>query len=246
MGRDVARRLHRRGPAMRSPSPAVPPGCLSLALFGGLLVLLPFFLANLVLSALSDLGLSPGAALLAAAGIFLGGAVNVPVRRIAREEVREVPVPRLFGLGRIGPALVRRRTSAVLAVNVGGCLVPAGLALYQVARLAGEGGGVLAATIGAAAVNTVLCWWLARPVEGLGIALPALVPAIAAAAGALLLAPAHAPSVAFVAGVSGPLLGADLLPLRDIEELATGVASIGGAGTFDGIVLSGLVATLLA
>ena len=62
----------------------------------------------------------------------------------------------------------------------------------------------------------------------------------------MLFAPAHAPPVAFVAGVAGPLIGADLLRLREIERMGTAVASIGGAGTFDGIVISGLVATLLA
>jgi uncharacterized membrane protein len=46
--------------------------------------------------------------------------------------------------------------------------------------------------------------------------------------------------------VLGPLIGADLLHLRDIEKIATGIASIGGAGTFDGIVLSGIVAAYLA
>ena len=44
----------------------------------------------------------------------------------------------------------------------------------------------------------------------------------------------------------GQLIGADLLHLRDIEKIATGIASIGGAGTFDGIVLSGIVAAYLA
>jgi uncharacterized membrane protein len=61
----------------------------------------------------------------------------------------------------------------------------------------------------------------------------------------LLLAPDWAPPIAFSAGVLGPLIGADLLHLDDIAEIGTGMASIGGAGTFDGIVLSGLVATLL-
>jgi len=44
----------------------------------------------------------------------------------------------------------------------------------------------------------------------------------------------------------GPLIGADLLHLRDIKTLATGVASIGEDGTFDGILLSGIVAAYLA
>jgi len=69
---------------------------------------------------------------------------------------------------------------------------------------------------------------------------------LVAALSALFLVPGQAPPIAFVAGVLGPLIGADLLHLRDIEKIATGIASIGGAGTFDGIVLSGIVAAYLA
>jgi len=76
--------------------------------------------------------------------------------------------------------------------------------------------------------------------------LPGLVPAIVAALTALLLARGQAPAVAFIAGVAGPLIGADLLHLKDLRENPVGMASIGGAGTFDGIVLSGVLATLLA
>ena len=53
-------------------------------------------------------------------------------------------------------------------------------------------------------------------------------------------------AAAFIAGVLGPLIGADLLHLRDIRTIATGMLSIGGAGTFDGIVLSGIFAAVLA
>ena len=76
--------------------------------------------------------------------------------------------------------------------------------------------------------------------------MPGLVPAAIAAILALLFAPGDAAPVAYVAGVAGPLIGADLLHLREIEASAVGVASIGGAGTFDGIVLSGIVAAYLA
>lgn len=61
----------------------------------------------------------------------------------------------------------------------------------------------------------------------------------------LLLVPEFTPPVAFTAGVLGPLIGADLLHLARIDKLETGMASIGGAGTFDGIVLSGMIAALL-
>jgi uncharacterized membrane protein len=63
---------------------------------------------------------------------------------------------------------------------------------------------------------------------------------------AVILAPSEAAPVAYIAGVAGPLIGADLLHLREIEQSATGIASIGGAGTFDGLVLSGIVAAYLA
>lgn len=59
-------------------------------------------------------------------------------------------------------------------------------------------------------------------------------------------APENAAPVAYIAGVAGPLVGADLLHLKDIAGLETGIASIGGAGTFDGILLSGIVAAYLS
>jgi uncharacterized membrane protein len=79
-----------------------------------------------------------------------------------------------------------------------------------------------------------------------GIVVPGLVPALAAATSALILAPEQAPPVAFIAGVLGPLIGADILHLKDISKLGSGMISIGGAGTFDGIVLSAVVAAYLA
>jgi uncharacterized membrane protein len=95
-------------------------------------------------------------------------------------------------------------------------------------------------------LNIIVCFRIARPVQAIGIAMPALVPPLLAAVPSVLLIPDFAPPIAFVAGVLGPLIGADLLHLSDIKNLATGMASIGGAGTFDGIVLSGLSAALLA
>ena len=44
----------------------------------------------------------------------------------------------------------------------------------------------------------------------------------------------------------GTLIGADLLNLGSIRGLGAPVASIGGAGTFDGIFLIGIVAVLIA
>ncbi|MBW2109628.1 MAG: DUF1614 domain-containing protein, partial [Deltaproteobacteria bacterium] len=54
------------------------------------------------------------------------------------------------------------------------------------------------------------------------------------------------PVVAYISGTLGTLIGADLLNLRKIYDLGAPVASIGGAGTFDGIFLNGLLAVLLS
>jgi uncharacterized membrane protein len=48
-----------------------------------------------------------------------------------------------------------------------------------------------------------------------------------------------------VAGSMGTLLGADILNLGKVQGLGAPVASIGGAGTFDGIFLTGIVSVLL-
>jgi uncharacterized membrane protein len=76
--------------------------------------------------------------------------------------------------------------------------------------------------------------------------MPGFVSPLVSAGLAPLLHSAMAPPVAFAAGVMGPLAGADLLHLKEIETRVVGVLSIGGAGTFDGIVLSGIVAAYLA
>ncbi len=181
--------------------------------------------------------------MLAAVGIFLGGLVNIPVKRIERRRPAARPVQLLFGLDRL-LRLPARREHIVIAVNLGGCVIPCGLAAYQLVRLADQ--GALIAALIAVALNSAICYAVARPIENVGIAMPALVPGLAAALSALVIAPDQAAPVAFCAGVLGPLVGADLLHLREIQRTGTGIASIGGAGTFDGIVISGLVATLLA
>lgn len=82
--------------------------------------------------------------------------------------------------------------------------------------------------------------------RGVGIVLPGLVPPVVAALAALAIDEPVAPALAYVAGVLGTLVGADLLNLPRIRKLGAPVASIGGAGTFDGIFLSGLIAVLIA
>ena len=219
---------------------------LPLLLFLVLLAMLPLVFGQLFTAALIKLKLEPTIALLVVIGIFMGSPINIPVRRITRTESVSADPLAVFGLAGWWPMFQRVRRDTVIAVNVGGCLIPVALALYETGHLMAAGWQPVAGLSVAIFINTLVCYWMAKPIEGIGIAIPGLFPAVVASLSALLLVPDQAPPVAYVAGVLGPLIGADLLHLRDIEKITTGIASIGGAGTFDGIVLSGIVAAYLA
>jgi uncharacterized membrane protein len=212
-----------------------------------LLALLPFLYAGLMAASLAKLHISPSVAAQLVIAIVLGGFINIPITRIAHAEELAANPLATFGLDQFFPRLQRPRRETVIAVNIGGCLIPVGIALYELSYLADHGPDLLLKTAVAALVTTLVCYILARPVPGLGIAMPGFVPPIVSAVSASLLAPDQAPPVAFVAGVVGPLVGADLLHIKDVNRIATtGIASIGGAGTFDGIVLSGILSAYLA
>jgi len=211
-----------------------------------LVAMLPFVFGQLFTSALIKLKLEPATALLVVIGIFAGSLMNIPVKRISRTESVLADPLAVFGLQGWWPMFQCVRRDTIIAVNVGGCLIPVALVIYEAVHLAMAGQQALLGLTIAVVVNTGVCYWMAKPVEGIGITMPGLFPAVVASLSALLLVPDQAPPVAFVAGVLGPLIGADLLHLRDIEKITTGIASIGGAGTFDGIVLSGIVAAYLA
>ncbi len=131
--------------------------------------------------------------------------------------------------------------SSVIAVSVGGALVPVAVSVYLL--LAADLG---LAVIPATAAVTVVVFAVARPVPGLGVVTPAFVPPAAAAMSAVLLRGPHVAAIAFVAGTIGTLLGADVLTLPRVRELGAPIVSIGGAGTFDGIFLAGVLGVLLA
>jgi len=145
----------------------------------------------------------------------------------------------LFAMVDGAPARASRAT--VVALNVGGALIPILVSLYLLVRTGMYVRMLISTAIVAAVVHS-----LAQPVPGVGIAVPMLVPPIVAAGVALLLAFRRAPPVAYVAGSMGTLIGADLLNLGQIGRLGAPVVSIGGAGTFDGVFLTGILAGLLA
>lgn len=224
----------------------MPAGLVALLMTLLLLLFMPLLLADAMVSVLQQLGITRSFAALLVLAIFVGGLFNIPVRRTSRGEVLAYRPFDLYGIDRLAPRLVEKSTQQVLALNVGGCVIPLLIVAYQFMRLGSHDDGVWLALLAACVLNTAACYLLARPVAGLGILLPIFVPGCLAAMMALLLTPAHAPSVAFCAGVLGPLIGADLLHLRDLGRSGAGLLSIGGAGTFDGIVVSGFLGAMLS
>ena len=209
-------------------------------------IALPLLLWPLFIQSLQKLHLSPDMALYLTIGIIVGGLINIPVKRFVQEQpVWSHPLA-VFGLDRTMPRWLIKRRETVLAVNVGGCLIPVGIALYQIYHLAPLGEGALSAAALATAIVTFVSFMAATPVPGVGIVMPGFVAPLTAALSAIVFAPEYAPPVAFVAGVIGTLVGADFFHIGDFLKTPVGVASIGGAGTFDGIVLAGILATFLA
>ena len=93
---------------------------------------------------------------------------------------------------------------------------------------------------------SAVCYAVAEPVRGAGIAIPIFIPPLVACAISCIVAWSQAAPVAYVSGSLGTLIGADLMNLGAMRDLGTPVASIGGAGTFDGIFVTGIVAVVLA
>ncbi len=186
------------------------------------------------------MGLSPHIALLLLLASLIGSYLNIPVGRLSGEQVVSGAAVSFFGMRYVVPVVVNW-PGTVIAVNVGGALIPGLLSLYLLVRNRLWVRGILAIAIIAA-----VCHALAHPIPGLGIALPVFVPPLSAAAVALILSRRQAGPLAYIGGSLGALIGADLLNLGRIHGLGAPVASIGGAGTFDGIFLTGVLAVLIA
>jgi uncharacterized membrane protein len=216
------------------------PGLFSILviLFAGLIILIQL---RILRYAYMRLGVGPGAALLLLLGSLIGSYFNVPIAVLpGPPPISSGQIVDFFGMRYVVPVFVAS-PGTVLAVNVGGAVIPALMSAYLVIRYQLW----LKATLAAAAIAIVI-HSMATPVPGIGIAVPVFVPVVATAILAFVLSRENAPPLAYIGGSMGTLIGADLLNLDKIGGLGAPIASIGGAGTFDGVFLTGILAVLLA
>jgi uncharacterized membrane protein len=192
------------------------------------------------------LGLPPRSALLALLACLIGSYINIPLYTVSSGAAPALLMVTNYGVIYRIP-LEYAGPGTTVAINVGGAVVPILIAAYALWK---SPAALLPSLIGVVAVALV-AHQFAHPLQGVGIALPLFIPPLAAALVALILGwimgtPARVHVVAYVGGVLGTLVGADLTNLDKVADLGAPVASIGGAGTFDGVFLTGIVAVLIA
>jgi uncharacterized membrane protein len=203
--------------------------------------LIAFVQIGLISIAFDKLGLSPESAYLLLLCTLVGSLFNLPLFSLKADSSAQPRIP---------PELARWpffkmppfTGKIMVAVNVGGAVVPVAFSLYLIAH--NPLNPLQIAT--AVAVVAIIARTISRPVLGIGIGMPMLVAPIAAALIATILDPQQRAPLAYVGGTLGVLIGADLLRLKDIRKLGAPIASIGGAGTFDGVFVTGFLAVLLA
>ena len=206
-----------------------------------LILLLPFFFLivqiEIIRIALSKIGLSPQMALLIFFLSLAGSLVNIP---IYTREATIIPPQKIFPFFSLNPfGVPADPTKQIIAINLGGCIIPLLLCAYLITR------APMLPTVFATVITVIICFKISRVVPGTGIVIPSLLPPLIAVALAFLFSPGNKIPVAYISGVLGVLIGADILNLPNLGSYP-GVMSIGGAGVYDGIFLVGIISALLA
>ncbi|MCS7121812.1 MAG: DUF1614 domain-containing protein [Archaeoglobaceae archaeon] len=209
-------------------------------------ILLPLFLTFLLVPTVFQVlfGVEKEVALLLFLLIVIGSFINIPVyKKPATFYSYQYNV---FGI----IYYVVRKGKIVVAVNLGGCIFPSILAFKAFLDTLIFINFVYFFIF--LALATILSYAAAKPVRHVGIVMPMLFPVLIAISSSILVvflssAPLYVlPKLSFTIGVFSTILGADILHLKDIEKIGEGVVSIGGAGTFDGIFLTGIFSALVS
>jgi uncharacterized membrane protein len=187
-----------------------------------------------------SLGVSYDTAIFLLLATMIGSIFNIPIAELPSERAMSHHVVDFFGMRYAVPAVSHWR-GTVVAVNVGGAVIPTLMSIYLLIKRELWMKGLVATAIVALVIH-----WMADPVPGLGIAVPVFMPVVVTAIVAMILSREDSAPLAYIAGSLGTLIGADLTNLDKVRGLGAPVASIGGAGTFDGIFLTGILAVLLA
>ncbi len=118
---------------------------------------------------------------------FLGSYVNIPIAELPAKEVISDQQVTFFGIQHVVP-FVKEWPRTIIAVNLGGAVIPAILSIYLLIKNRLYLRGLLAV-----AIVMVVAHLMAHPLRGIGIAEPIFIPPLVATAAALLLSRQYAP-----------------------------------------------------
>jgi uncharacterized membrane protein len=144
---------------------------------------------------------------------IMGSYINIPVSSTPAEQLVHDQEVVVNGIAYIVPEVVQVGRT-VIAINVGGALIPALLSIYLLLRVSGAIQALIATTI-----VSVLAYHFSKPVPGVGITVPTLVPGVLAALLAVALDFRRSAVIAYVAGTMGCLLGADVFNLGIVSKM---------------------------
>ena len=189
---------------------------------------------------LAKLGLSPDSAVLLLSCTLVGSLINLRLFTIDssfENPPHDYLIPRL-----LFKQIQAYPGKTIIALNVGGALIPVSFSLYLITLHSISFLNLITAIL----FVTFISYSFSRPIKGIGIGIPVFIAPVTAALSALMLDPENSAPLAYICGTLGVLIGADILRLKDIKQMGVPTAAIGGAGTFDGIFFTGIIAVLLA
>jgi uncharacterized membrane protein len=197
-----------------------------------------FIILNISGTAFRKLGFPPEFSVYFLFLSLLCSYINIPIKKV-RSHVPVISDKASDAL-RSGLSASSLKMYSTIAVNIGGAIIPLIMSLFlsSMAKPVDVLSGIL--------VMTIIIYKIARPVKGSGIVVHALLPPFLAAFVAIIISPQNAPVIAYISGTFGCILGIDILNLNKIPDLGVPLVSIGGAGTFDAIFLTGIISVLLA
>ncbi len=214
-------------------------------IYGLIVLLLTLTFPFIAIAAFHAAGLPGWAGLSILWTSLIGSFINIPIKKIRTGRmVEELHVVTFLGIPYYVPRLAEEKM--VIAVNVGGALIPSALATFMLFRLALIGGAIsILKAFTALIIVSAVTYRSSKIVEGVGIAVHPLIPSLTAVITSLILTWSYAPSVGYISGTFGTLIGADLMNLGKLKEIRAPIVSIGGAGTFDGIFLTGILVLII-
>ena len=216
------------------------------------LIVLPF----LLLAFMSLLEISPGQALAKILGlsliqtvavyltVLLASFFNLPVYEFKSNRDSEEKSVSYLGSKYVLPIWHGHNTT--ISINMGGCVLALAVCAYVAFSLP-----LIPATLAVIAVSLGV-YLASRPSRSMGYYAPFYLPpllSIAISAIALYvngMAMTDLARLSILSGVIGTLLGTTVFHIPKLRKIGTSFVSMGGVGSFDGIIATGILSTIVA